>query len=81
MTDIALNTKQKPSIGSKSSSPKMQALAPMYPPKQSEPTSPINILALLVLNIKKPSIAPANNIDSTFILLIFVMIAPASPAL
>lgn len=66
MTEIALNTKQKPIIGNMSSIPNTHADAPIYPPRHSDPTSPMNMDAFEVLNIKNPSIAPANSMDNTF---------------
>ena len=57
----------------------MLALAPIKPPKQSEPASPIKIDALFVLNIKKPRIAPTNNIVKVLTSSMFWRIIPVSP--
>ena len=39
-------------------------IAPINPPRESDPVSPIKTFALLVLNIKNPSIPPIKQNDN-----------------
>ena len=79
MTDIALKTNANPNIGINNGCPTTQALAPINPPKHSEPASPINMLALLVLNIKNAKIAPENSMHSKLTFDKLLIITPVSP--
>ena len=79
MTEMVLNTKTKPKIGIKKGCPTTQALAPINPPKQSEPASPMNMLALFVLNIKNAKIEPENIMLKVFIFEMISIIEPVSP--
>ena len=58
MTLTLEKTKHKPIIGIKSAFEEKILIAPINPPKDSEPVSPIKTLALGTLKIRKPKIAP-----------------------
>ena len=63
---MPLNTNIIPITGIKKLLDEKILIAPIKPPSDSEPVSPIKTCALLTLKIKKPNIPPIIADDKTF---------------
>jgi hypothetical protein len=61
MLDI---TNVMPNTGIKKLLEEKTLIAPINPPRESEPVSPINTFALFTLSAKKPSTAPTKHAES-----------------